>query len=400
MTNNFKIRDQSKWAKPIMVFHYCNDEIVGFYGKHVAFSKNELKNYKKKYTCIFMTSKDLLSNIEDVYKMYMTSAKALKEATNGGVDLCKTGAFPKTAIALWVKLGFNKDIKIEPERLSKEEEYLIITCTTGPIIFGLKYEGIGYQYDFKSFYLSLLSSLNFLVPIKQGKAHSIKKLDEMKPYSKYMYGYYRCKIEISDDENIDRLFRFNKANIYTHFDLESANLLKLKVELIVDDKPNCYIYTRKDCVTGYQLFYRFKQCVWKLKEQKVEGAKLLSTSLWGGLCCASHKSVTIDKYEVQPKGDITKVQINEDETITYSVRRKKIFQYDWVRLKCFLLSKARLSCVEKMLPYNDVIVRSHTDSFTTTKQIDIETGTQLGDVAFEGKFLYELSNTKLTRTKL
>jgi hypothetical protein len=37
-----------------------------------------------------------------------------------------------------------------------------------------------------------------------------------------------------------------------------------------------------------------------------------------------------------------------------------------------------------MLPYNDLLVRCHTDGFMAIQELDIKTGDQLGDLVYEG----------------
>jgi hypothetical protein len=181
----------------------------------------------------------------------------------------------------------------------------------------------------------------------------------------------------------------------------SADILGLKKELIISDN-NCYIYTRKDkqLICSSQVFRPFVQCVWKLKEKKIEGAKQLSNSLWGGLCSGGTKRViTLDRNDPQPQGEIINIVINNDDTISYQFNGDG-FNYDWARIKPFLLSKGRLEYIKVAFKYSDVIVRSHTDSFTTTKKLDIETGDKLGDIAYEGFYEYSFDGKKLKRKKI
>ena len=37
-----------------------------------------------------------------------------------------------------------------------------------------------------------------------------------------------------------------------------------------------------------------------------------------------------------------------------------------------------------MLPFNDLLVRCHTDGFMSTQELDIKTGDALGDLVYEG----------------
>jgi len=37
-----------------------------------------------------------------------------------------------------------------------------------------------------------------------------------------------------------------------------------------------------------------------------------------------------------------------------------------------------------MLPFNDLLVRCHTDGFMSTQELDMKTGDALGDLVYEG----------------
>ena len=70
----------------------------------------------------------------------------------------------------------------------------------------------------------------------------------------YTYGIYRIKIEKSDDENINRLFRFNNLNYYTHINITDAKKFGLKISIIEDDQANSLIYSRDKCLRADQIF--------------------------------------------------------------------------------------------------------------------------------------------------
>ena len=62
----------------------------------------------------------------------------------------------------------------------------------------------------------------------------------------------------------------------------------------------------------------------------------------------------------------------------------KTFKSDWARLKPFLLGKGRALISKVIEPYQDHIMRSHTDSLFSDIQLDIETGTDIGDLKYTG----------------
>jgi hypothetical protein len=383
----------SRFEKPLIVWHPDGDFQCYDGQKEFIITEDEFKQMRKKYTFIRMTDKDISRGIIKAYDDYITTANALKKETKGLINIYKCGSFGKTALYVWNKLC-SKEKSFNVDKLTKDEEGLLLKCKIGGIIFGSKYTGSGYSYDFKSFYPSILSSNHFLVPYKCGQWKTITKLSEMVFYENLTYGYYRCIIHKHEDNTINRFFRFNKENIYTHFDIKSANILGLKVKLINDGQPNVYYYTRKEMKTGIEVFGKFVSYMYKLKEKDILGAKLVLNSLWGALCEAKHNFITVDNdSEYMPDGDITDIKVNTDGTSTYYIRNEQIFTYDWARIKPFLLSRARLIYAEKVFKYSDSIVRCHTDSIISTVKLDIETGVNMGSLTYEGYYEhFELLN--------
>ncbi len=114
-------------------------------------------------------------------------------------------------------------------------------------------------------------------PIKRGTSQQLKILPD-----KVAIGFYRCEIEKTKDGL--KFCRYNPLNTYTHIDLQIAKELNLKVELIQDNQPNAFTYTREQCVTGTQYFGATVDLLFKLKEKGNATAKKILTSLWGALC--------------------------------------------------------------------------------------------------------------------
>ncbi len=68
-----------------------------------------------------------------------------------------------------------------------------------------------------------------------------------------------------------------------------ADILGFKKEFIIDGDINCVLYPRSNCLTGFEIFNKFVEILKPLKEQKVEGSKLLLNILSGAL---SEKNIT------------------------------------------------------------------------------------------------------------
>jgi len=71
--------------------------------------------------------------------------------------------------------------------------------------------------------------------IGRGEFNKLENLDNL---NYFQFGIYRCKISQENDNNNNKLFRFNPKNYYTHTSLEHAKCLGLKIELIIDSQPN------------------------------------------------------------------------------------------------------------------------------------------------------------------
>ncbi len=112
-------------------------------------------------------------------------------------------------------------------------------------------------YDFKMSYPSDMGSLDFQMPIKEGKEVFYGELPTN--IKKLCYGIYRVKISC-EDENFKMIFKLNEKHYYTSYSLGYAMTMKtrkmfdIEIELIKDNKPNAYIYNSKDLVFGKDVF--------------------------------------------------------------------------------------------------------------------------------------------------
>jgi hypothetical protein len=106
----------------------------------------------------------------------------LKEASNGLINLFKTGSYYDTALSL-----FNKYTNtIFPDHIEQDEATWIQNTSIGAMITCEPYERLAYKYDICSQYPSILNSKYFLIPIKRG---SFQLLNEIPPIPSF--GIYR-----------------------------------------------------------------------------------------------------------------------------------------------------------------------------------------------------------------
>ena len=156
---------------------------------------------------------------------------------------------------------------LNPESILQDEFKWLRNATSGAVVFGEKYEGPAYKYDVKSMYPSIYMSYG-KIPIKRGEFRTLSQ-KMLKNMDYYNFGIYRCVVEQSQDKNINKLFKFNKLNYYTHISLEQAKSLNLSIKMIEDNQPNNLFYS-KDKVIGYnEVFTEYTKFLFELKEKKI-----------------------------------------------------------------------------------------------------------------------------------
>ena len=128
------------------------------------------------------------------------------------------------------------------------------------------------------------------------------------------------------------------------------------------------------------------------KSKCAKHIKLFGSCLWGYLCQKNLRSIQYNNDDDNFEFDIDSSRY--DILSTYEVRdniikvefveKDKYFKYDFARMKLFLLAYARQHLGRQIEGYLDEIVYVNTDGFRTRNEIDIELGTGLGQIKFEG----------------
>ena len=367
--------------------------IVNFGENDIKVNEAEFNKYKDKYTFIFVNTKrdpitetdkngnkKTLTSMKDILSFYNECQKELFKASNGFINFHTAPSFTKLAMYVWNVMK-KKSVFKESEPLS-EIEINFLRNTKGALSFGSSYEGKGHLYDFVSFYPSILFDINFFVPIKPPIEKTITKWSQALRYEKYEYGYYRCKIEKSGVETIDRLFKFHEKDIYTHIDIKSATKLKLKCKLVNDGKPNMWYYPPSHLEKSHKMFKNFVGYMFRLKEKKVKGAKNIINALWGAFSQRNRDIIPIRDSTKETK--ILKIDIGESGNMELTIEKEKTFKYSYARIKPFLLAQGRYNLLTTIYPFGDTIVRANTDGFISKEQLDIPTGEHLGGLNYEG----------------
>ena len=129
-----------------------------------------------------------------------------------------------------------------------------------------------------------------------------------------------------------------------------------------------------------------------LKEKKIVYAKLLLNTLWGALTQVLEKRHVIDKcnsYDFEIPENMTvsliKPSIDKRSVLLDLALNDKFYVSNFARMKPFILSKGRAVISSIMLPYKDIIVKSHTDSLICTEYpLNVKIGVKMGDLVYEG----------------
>jgi hypothetical protein len=182
-----------------------------------------------------------------------------------------------------------------------------------------------YGYDYNLFYLRIMTNKNLQIPFRQGKEMTITEIAD--DIYKIKVGFYRAHI-VSNDENFKKVFSFSHQQTYTHtslmFAIKHKDKFNVTINLIQDDKPNCYIYDDKYVITGYETFGQYADIMIKLKDLFPKNAlvKHLCSSIGGNL---SRKNVTYKTYDEIEREDLD-VGITDDHQyriISHNFHEKK-----------------------------------------------------------------------------
>ena len=377
-----------KERKPIIF----EKSLKGFFAydgvKTYELSKEERdKHYNFETDSMLIVKRDNDNTLEEEYKEFIHDAEILKKETKGYINLYKTGYKDKvTALDLFDR--YTKHIMKAPIIYQAEANF-INNASTGAIIFFDDYTGPAYKYDVVSMYPSIMNS-KILFPIKEGEFLHITEFNK----EFFKYGIYRAEIDevqIAYNVNSRKLFRFNKKNYYTHFDLTRAKELGLEIKLIIDGQPNFLYYSRDKLITGTELFGNYVNQLFDLKQKKLPRAKNILNILWGAL---SQKSINkhnisnnLDRdYIIPDDTELIEIKPYDDNTTHIGITNNdKQFKLGFGRIKPFLISKGRSMISKITEPYVENLVRCHTDGFLLTeKPTDLKIGNNIGELKYEG----------------
>lgn len=306
---------------------------------------------------------------EEKYIKFIEDAYILKKESGGHINLFKNQTNGRTVLKLFDDLTKG----IPTDKIMFDEGIWIESAKTGAIIWGDKYMGKGFKYDYCSMYPSVMIKQDTnIFPIKRGKFKTLTQ-DEFITQNLSEIAIYRCVI--ARELKFSKLFRWNSKNFYTNVDLIMAKELGLKTTIIKDRQPNCLHYESSDCINGSEIFGKYINLLFPLKYKKIPRAKQFLTMLWGVLGQRSDLGYKILRE------DSSLLDIN---SLNFQQRDGNIYKTNYARTIPFILAYGREKITNTMKPFLENIVRCATDGFISTVKIDFPLGDNIGDLKYEG----------------
>jgi hypothetical protein len=300
----------------------------------------------------------------------------------------KTGSIKKTALNFFYEQ--TKD-KFQGEPIGTKEAKFINYASVGALIHCTPYEGICYGYDVHSFYPSIVYNKSFRIPIKCG---TFKKHTIITPVTNFTYGIHRCTVE----GNINKyLFRINKNNYYTSYDLNRAVKLGYTVKYVIDDEDNALIYGQNDYVNSHDMFKDYIDFLYMFKSKGLKGAKLLLNILLGALCASNTFQINNEHGDINDDKEVLSIFPDDDKTVFKISRNYQMFQTTYARMKPFLYAKGRELIGMFFENQIEDIVRINTDGLIMKKPlIRVKLGDKMGELGQDDKYtgLFKITNQK------
>ena len=378
---NLSIKNKTSYEEKIILL-YNQKTFYGYDGEQEFYVSKQLLTdiYTNRTQYIIIYKNNSKISFEDEYKNINNIWYNLKKYSYNKINLKKTGNYKN--VALYLFNSFNKTIYTQ--HINQHEGNIIQNSTTGAIIFYKNYIGPAYEFDIISMYPSILIS-NLLIPLQQGEFNVISNNE----FQQKAYGLYHCIINKHKMKEIHNLFRFNNKNWYTHIDIKRAKELKLNITIIENTECNFIYHNSSKCIKATDLFKDYVDILYKLKDKKIEGSKMLLNILWGVLCekrKAKHYISIDENFIIPDNHEILNIKHIDNNKITLHLSHNdNIYKTNYARMCPFLLSQARYNISSIIEPYKNDVINCHTDEFTLPYHPkELQTGFNIGQLKYNG----------------
>ena len=312
-------------------------------------------------------------NIQQIFFNLHKQAEALKQLSNGVVDVTKYGFdMVKTAKSLFYTT--NKSIQFDTIT-SNEETFL-----RDSKLCGMMYVEKGVKkhmkcYDYNQFYPYLLTRTNtYKLPVGTPVITSLEELPTI-----LSFGLYKVKIDVPT--NCKFMIR-NSNNVYTHYDIKVAREMGYGMELI--EGQNACLYKTKRLYPS-QIFNDYMELLFKYKTKDTKKiVKRLMNCLWGSLSQKNWITHDLRKPLVVDDLKQLRIRVNANRTrVVADVIRSKTFKYPHARMSPFITSLGRFIMFQTIKPFHEQVYRIHTDGFYCDSGVVLPTGNKIGQLKLE-----------------
>lgn len=407
MTEN---KERNSWAmyKKYLISFKQNDGRHRVYDAdtHTISTMNELPKDICKFNMLTVddnqaTDKDLLAYA----KMFMAWCRELRFAKNGlSFKYVDPAHSFSDYVAVTTYFKARCDFK-DHEPINAVEYIWFEKCANSGIQYlnkvGVTQTGLGY--DFKNQYALALHS-DKMIPTKPGKE---KTLDSLPKRKDLKHGIYLVKITC-DNENFRKMFAFSRHHGYLHeslaFAMKHQKRFNVKIELIVDGKPNAYLYRTKDLVKLSTLTDRWFTEATTLRKEfpKNRLLKHLLSSAWGMLNATNKKIVNLEEMMkldvgVSMKHEYTILEKHEFDPHTNKepywvvMETKKPYKHN-IRLKPWITAIARNMTAEVVLKDVDNVIRVHTDGIIFKNEMTFDDPNLIAEEKTTGEIFWVNNN--------
>jgi hypothetical protein len=158
--------------------------------------------------------------------------------------------------------------------------------------------------------------------------------------------------------------------------MEYSQKFNIKIELVLDGKPNAYLYDSTDLIQSRIIFknWYYKLSILKDKHPKNKLFKHCLSSLWGSLTQANkitktEQQLIDEKIDYDHYGNvdflIRNQNFNKDGTVYYElINREKPYLHNLARIKSYLTAFARIKIAKIALMKLSSVIRIQTDSIS------------------------------------
>ena len=367
----------------VYVYQY-GKEINIYNGILKIVSPDKFNELKSSFDYIFI--KCIKNNFKQTRDDFLEKADKMLELSENRINLYKYGSIPVASLDIW---RYHSKLVQEPEPINLIEDKFL----NNSFRRGLTYHKEGnYEnailYDVNSFYPSFMNSYNFMIPMKAGEELNITS-EEFNNMEFFKFGIYRVHIEKSNDILKDKFFLFNNTNYYWHHDLKVAKELNLKINLVLDEEPNFYYYSKEKLVRADLMFKEFVESLMELKK-KYKPFKNILNSLWGMLCKKDYfkKNLRNDtEYNINEEdAELTKIIKVDENVTTFEYEKTRKFSSNFGRVS-IITSYGRYRLFNMIKNYSNNIIRINTDSviFDEDIKIDFIVNDEIGNFKIENK---------------